>query len=211
MAELSELKTRYTIADAWRDEGLPGEPKQSCRSPFREDRNPSFAIFDDGRKWKDFGTDQGGDVFDLIATARNCTPAEAISIVKGRRGQPVKTKRKPKRIKTLTAPDLRKPTVSELAAILQIRGWSLFAGLEIAHRRGLLFTCTMKDDGAPREAWAITDPSSRAIQVRRIDGQPWTWNKAKAWTLGGSDATWPIGCSAIGERAVVLFLSLIHI
>jgi len=43
----------------WRDLALPGKPKNLCRSPFpgehrHGDANPSFAIFDDVRRWKDF-------------------------------------------------------------------------------------------------------------------------------------------------------------
>jgi hypothetical protein len=37
--------------------GLPGEPKDSgtMRSPFRDESNPSFSIFDNGRGFKDHG------------------------------------------------------------------------------------------------------------------------------------------------------------
>ena len=40
------LKEVYLIHDAWEDLGLPGEPSESCRSPFRDDLNPSFSVFD---------------------------------------------------------------------------------------------------------------------------------------------------------------------
>jgi hypothetical protein len=43
---------------------------KSCHSPFRDDRNPSFSIFGDGRKWKDFGSGESGDVVDFIAKAK---------------------------------------------------------------------------------------------------------------------------------------------
>ena len=63
----------------------------------------------------------------------------------------------------------------------------------------------MVKDPALHRAWAITDSARRSIQVRRMDGQPWTWNNAKAWTLGGSIAGWPIGAADIGNRRIVLF------
>ncbi|MDB4422894.1 bifunctional DNA primase/polymerase [bacterium] len=63
------LKEVYRIHDAWEDLGLPGEPSESCRSPFRDDLNPSFSVFDAGRKWKDYGTDEHGDVFDFVQKA----------------------------------------------------------------------------------------------------------------------------------------------
>lgn len=64
------LKEVYLIHDAWEDLGLPGEPSESCRSPFRDDLNPSFSVFDAGRKWKDYGTDESGDVFDFVQKAK---------------------------------------------------------------------------------------------------------------------------------------------
>jgi hypothetical protein len=69
--------------------------------------------------------------------------------------------------------------------------------MEVALCRGLLHVCTMLDDGILRRAWAITDSTRRSVQVRRLDGQPWSWNGAKAWTLGGSQANWPIGADTI--------------
>ena len=39
-------KERLTIPELWRLLNLPGNPGRSCRSPFREDRNPSFSVYD---------------------------------------------------------------------------------------------------------------------------------------------------------------------
>ncbi|MDB4501514.1 bifunctional DNA primase/polymerase [Akkermansiaceae bacterium] len=64
------LKEVYRIHDAWEDLGLPGEPSESCRSPFRDDLNPSFSVFDAGRKWNDFSTEEYGDVFDFVQKAK---------------------------------------------------------------------------------------------------------------------------------------------
>ena len=64
--DFDHLKEVYRIHDAWEDLGLPGEPSESCRSPFRDDLNPSFSVFDAGRKWKDYGIDESGDVFDFV-------------------------------------------------------------------------------------------------------------------------------------------------
>ncbi|MDB4369454.1 bifunctional DNA primase/polymerase [Akkermansiaceae bacterium] len=63
------LKEVYRIHDAWEDLELPGEPSESCQSPFRDDLNPSFSVFDAGRKWKDHGADEHGDVFDFVQKA----------------------------------------------------------------------------------------------------------------------------------------------
>jgi hypothetical protein len=38
-------------------------------SPFREDRSPSFSIYDEGRRWKDHGTGEHGDSYDFYQLA----------------------------------------------------------------------------------------------------------------------------------------------
>ena len=53
---LQAAKERLLIPDLWQWLNLPGNPGRSCRSPFREDRSPSFSIYADGRKWKDHAT-----------------------------------------------------------------------------------------------------------------------------------------------------------
>ena len=63
------------------------------------------------------------------------------------------------------------------------------AALDLASERGLLW---FYDSGEGR-AWLITDHARRNAQARRLDGEPWAWNGKKAWTLGGSCASWPIG------------------
>lgn len=83
---IEELKARYTVADAWRDEGFQGTPNRSCHSPFRDDRHHSFSVYAEDRKWKDHATGDGGDVLDFIAKARACSAAEALAIVRERVG-----------------------------------------------------------------------------------------------------------------------------
>ncbi len=75
---LPQAKELLTIFDAWQKLGLQGEPKRTCCSPFREEKNPSFSISPDGKLWKDFATDEGGSVVDFIAKALGCDIAEAI-------------------------------------------------------------------------------------------------------------------------------------
>jgi hypothetical protein len=83
---IEEIKTRYSVADAWRDEGCQGEPGRSCKSPFREDRHASFSVYENGRKFRDHASDEGGDVLDFIAKARGCSPAEALAVARERLG-----------------------------------------------------------------------------------------------------------------------------
>jgi hypothetical protein len=83
---IEEVKARYSIADAWRDEGLPGQPARSCKSQFRDDRHNSFSVYDNGRRWKDHADDCGGDVINFIAKARGVSQAEALAAVRERTG-----------------------------------------------------------------------------------------------------------------------------
>lgn len=71
-----------------------------------------------------------------------------------------------------------------------LRGISV-EGVRLAYARGLLRFGIYR----MRPAWFILDASQRVAQARRLDGQPWT-KDAKAWTLPGSQAAWPVG---IGE------------
>ena len=64
---------RLSVCDVWQRlgvEGKPGRNGKACRSPFRPDRNPSFSIYMDGRRWKDHATGEGGDAADFCAKAR---------------------------------------------------------------------------------------------------------------------------------------------
>ena len=72
---LQAATERLTIPELWRLLNLPGNPGRSCRSPFREDHNPSFSIYDSGHLWKDHGTGLGGDA-DFRAAACNLSKTE---------------------------------------------------------------------------------------------------------------------------------------
>ncbi|MFZ2279551.1 MAG: CHC2 zinc finger domain-containing protein, partial [Prosthecobacter sp.] len=78
--DIPALKERLLIPEVWRKLGLEGQPAQTCRSPFREDKPPSFSISKDGKRWKDYGTGQNGDVIDFIAMARQISTGEALRV-----------------------------------------------------------------------------------------------------------------------------------
>ncbi len=65
---IEEAKARFAIPVLWRMFNLRGDPGSPCRSPFREDRSPSFSVFDDGRRWIDHATAERGDAIDFLAT-----------------------------------------------------------------------------------------------------------------------------------------------
>lgn len=83
---LDELAERYRIRDCWRDLNLAGEPLRLCRAPYREDRTPSLSLFDDSRRFRDFGTGDCGRVFDFVARCMDCTFEDAVQFVRERVG-----------------------------------------------------------------------------------------------------------------------------
>ena len=208
---LDRAKAVLTIPDLWVALGLPGpapKPGAVVSSPFREDKKPSFSIFHGGQLFKDFSTGDTGGVVKFVALAKSCDSSTAAKwLIEHARTAPAHRPQvlatKAPKAKTLRVPNLTKPAVSALAQLAAVRRWPMFAGCEIAAQGGLLWTCDMIDDGTTRRAWAITDSARRSVQVRRLDGQPWAWNKAKAWTLGGSLAGWPIGAADIGDKPTV--------
>lgn len=81
-AALTLAKQRLTIMDAWLMLSLPGRPKVGMnKSPFRDDRNPSFSIYRSGQRWRDFGTGDGGSVVDFVMKAGGLPMGQAIEQV----------------------------------------------------------------------------------------------------------------------------------
>jgi hypothetical protein len=77
--DLDKAKQRLRIPELWQLLNLPGTPAKSCRCPWREDHNPSFSVFDDGLRWRDFADDESGDAIDFLAHARGLSIANAIA------------------------------------------------------------------------------------------------------------------------------------
>ncbi|MDA7881446.1 CHC2 zinc finger domain-containing protein [Akkermansiaceae bacterium] len=86
---LEHLSEIYRITDAWRDLGFEGQPAISCRCPWREDRKPSFSVFDGGRAFKDFSTDEAGDVFTFVMLALGLSFKDAKALIEERTGMRV--------------------------------------------------------------------------------------------------------------------------
>jgi hypothetical protein len=193
--EIASLKDCYRIDRAWRDLGLPGEPGKICRSPFpaghkNGDANPSFSVFADGARWKDFSTGESGSVLDLITKARGCDVAEAIRFVEDRLGIP-RSEHKPDAAKKPQIPPLRRGTESELRELAERRGFNTEA-LRLAERRGFLWFTTFWG----HSAWCITDARRALYEFRRLDGHKWPaygrLPERKCHCLGAGKH-WPIG------------------
>jgi hypothetical protein len=200
VAELSaEIKQRITIP-ILAEKLFPGwKPDKSSLSPFREEKNPSFSVYENGRRWKDYTSDKGGDVFDFYQEATGCDRKEAFkSLRKMIDGGTIGTSRiiraqqtLPEEKKEQFHPNLSKPTGEDLDAISNLRAISVKA-LQISVDRGFLYMARLKGE----RAFVITDKSRRNYLARRLDGRKWEHIRSKAYTLPESQARWPIGIQA---------------
>lgn len=217
MRHLEEAKASLSIPDAWHRLKLPDHPGKSCRSPFREDRSPSFSIFDDGNRWHDHATAEGGDVADFVAKALNVSLSDAARWLLDATGQrtaernwpqalPPSTPKPKRKRKALRLPAMDNGKISELAALQHQRGLENFAGLEILIRRGQLGFANLEDGDQNPRCWIVFEPN-RSANARRLDGKPWQSlpGQPKAKTLAGSQASWPLGTRRIENTNTVLF------
>lgn len=192
--DIIEAKQRLRIPDLWRHFGFPGEPKTSCRCPWRDDHSPSFSVFNEGLRWYDFATGEGGDAVDFFQRASGLSKKDAflkfLELAGGSSATSVAATSKPKSDKKQRPefPDFHTGTPRELQQLAKLRNIGL-EGLQFASDRGVLRFAVLR--GFP--AWIVTDGYRVNAQARRLDGQLWIHNNAKAWTLGGSWARYPIG------------------
>ena len=72
--------TRLTVAEVLRHYALADAVPRSgfIRSPFRDERTPSFHILPHGYAWADFGDGSKGGVIDLVMRLENCAADEAV-------------------------------------------------------------------------------------------------------------------------------------
>lgn len=80
---VEDLKNRIDIVEVIR---RYAELKKSgknymCRSPFRNERTPSFCVSPDKQFWYDFGNSEGGDAISFIEKMENMSFQEAVQIL----------------------------------------------------------------------------------------------------------------------------------
>jgi len=197
---LADAKARLSIPALWTRLELPGKPTKSCKSPFREDRHASFSVSADGGLFNDFATGEAGDAVDFLQVAtglsREAACRKFIEMAGGRceaPPMPQRTPAAPQARQKPILPDMRRGTAAELEALARLRNVSLAACLLASHDAvGLLRMDTWKE----RAAWIVTDNERLNAQARRLDGQRWEGIGAKAQTLPGSWASWPLGIKA---------------
>ena len=195
---IAEAKDRLRIPDLWRRFDLPGLPKVSCKSPFREDRRASFSVSRDGLLFNDFTSGTGGDAVDFFQIATGLSKSEAcrkfIELAGGAVSSPSPAiKSTPAAIsrqrENPAFPDFETGNAADFKQLAGLRNLSI-EGLQFASGRGLLRFAELHGFAA----WIVSDGERLNAQARRMDGGTWEHlDGAKSWTLRGSWAAWPIG------------------
>ena len=186
---IERVKDCFTIADAWHALGLEGRPAKSCRTPWRDDRRPSFSVFAESRRWFDHSSGEGGDVVDFVKAAADLDTAAAVrwcaaraGLVADESGTVKPRPRAPRRPEPMKKPEpwptLRPGTAEEKKALASLRGFSL-AGIELAARRGLLHfgiydaACPWRQHWRGLSFWAVADEARRLVELRLLSGEYW--------------------------------------
>jgi hypothetical protein len=194
----AEARDKFTIPALWELLALPGEPKASCRSPFRDERSPSFTIFAECRQWKDHGTGEGGDVVEFLRVALGISHKEARTWFAERLGtpalpprRPLVTSQAPKRIKWPA--ELVEGTEDTWGHFAGRRGFSPMSVQQMVRAGILRFT---RIDGVA--CFVITDDERRAAEIRRMDGK--LFGESKVFPLAGVDKRWLTGLELLKDQ-----------
>lgn len=178
---------------------LPDRPG-SCRSPFREERKPSFSWWfaNDGRaRWKDHATGESGDVVAFLAKALGLSNREAVvrylelagvsdtdsgplPALKPIVPKPILPAKAESKENPKLPEDLHPGSSEELAELLNLRGWDVpVERLQEVSSLGFLRFGSWQGV----RAWFLVDPSGRFFEARKMDGGIW-WSGAKSDSRG---------------------------
>lgn len=189
---MSEIAGRLEIPQLWRVLNLSGESGKCVRSPFREDANPSFSVYQDAGRWRfrDHATGDHGDSLDFVKLARGCDNSEALRWARAFLGLPEKATPAPVE-KKRWMPDLRPGTGSELNALCERRGFGVDA-MRFAEANGFMGFAEF----AGSTCWGVRDRRRQMMEFRRLDGRRFEAYKnlpARKSHCIGSGKSWPLG------------------
>ena len=192
-SKINRIRVSCSIEWAWAHLGLPGRPGRTCKSPFREDKKPSFSVYmaKDGQRWYDQGEGVGGDVVDFFARAKDIpiqTAIDQLGILIGE-AKPPAAKYVPVEEKKIEWPeDLRLPTVAECESLSMLR--NLPAGaFDLAALLGFLKVGTHKEE----LLWFLTDASKKGAEGKTFTGDPCLASRKKTAALPGTSKSWCYG------------------
>ncbi len=94
MSIWEEIKNRVAIEEIISEyvQLLPAGQNFKCLSPFRQERTPSLIVSPSKKIWHDFGSGEGGDVFEFVARMENISRFEALKKIAQRLGIEVDSK-----------------------------------------------------------------------------------------------------------------------
>jgi hypothetical protein len=80
MDKIEEARAKLPLPELMREMGYGEFAKSSVKSPFREEKSPSWGIYEKAGRWKflDHGTGEGGDEIDFIEQVENIDRKAAI-------------------------------------------------------------------------------------------------------------------------------------
>ena len=187
-----QARQTLTIPEAWVMLGLPGEPKPTCKSPFRDERTASFSIHADGKKWKDHGADIGGDVVEFIKSAIVGDYSAVREWLQARIGiiEAPRATNKPVMPKSIQYPAATTEGTERHWRALAVARELYQTTAEILAKFGMVKF--MHHEG--KNCFIITDATNRNAEIRRIDKQPFG-NGKKAYPLTGVDKSWLVGAA----------------
>lgn len=217
---LAEALRRLRLPELARALGLslPDRPG-SCRSPFREDRSPSFSWFvgTDGRdRWKDFATGEKGDAVDFVAKALGLSNRDAMLRFLELAGcgmqsarptplplaTPIPAPRRwiPKADRVRLPQDTREGTWEDLSQLCEARGWDAgcISALRVAGNLGVLRFATYQGEAC----WLLVDSALRFFEARRMDGQDFEGG-GKSRARGSKSL---LGAEKLEPGSLVIFL-----
>ncbi len=207
---IEEAKDRLRIPALWKRFDLPGDcSKNPCRCPFHEDRSASLSVSKDGLLFNCFAGCGKGDAIDFLQLATGLSRTEAckkfIELAGGGVSSPLPTIKRspaaPQAREQPALPAMRRGTKAELETLAKLRAVSVAACI-LANDVGLVRFAEWK--GKP--AWIVTDNERLNAQARRLDGGQWEGIRAKAQTLPGSWASWPLGIKTGAEYPTFLLV-----
>jgi DNA primase len=80
--DVGKIKRVLTCDAVLKNRGFTPGRSMTCPLPGHPDGKPSFGTFANGKAYKCFGCDRGGDVLSLIQELEQCTFKEAIEMAK---------------------------------------------------------------------------------------------------------------------------------
>jgi hypothetical protein len=193
-SKIEKIRSACSIAWAWRILGLPGIPGRECKSPFREDRKPSFSVYraKDGERWFDHGEGVGGDIVDFWAKAKDITVQAAIDQLSAMTGIAEPPKASTYKLASIEWPtDLRGPTELECHSLAMLRNL-LPGAFDLAGKLGFLKVGTHRGE----LLWFLTDASRKGAEGKTFSGEPCLASGKKTVALNGTSKSWSYGlCS----------------